>query len=175
MSDVLPTGPLSRPFAGLAKLLAASETFREIVKPSDATEDLTEAEALAFIDYPKSLRDGESARPQIPLAVITQDDGDEWSMDNFGQTSGTLLLSLLIAIPDELVEDPKNALQTFNNQVGAILVEMLEKANTIDGEGIPYWNLVGVRQVLAPAECDDKLRPDGVPPYFGATYEARWV
>ena len=175
MADVVPSGPLSLPFSGCAKLLAASETFRELMTPEGHMGTLSESEVLAYIDYPKSTRDGGSQQPQIPLAVISSDDQDQWEMTVQRHSYGTLLLSLLISIPEEYLDDPPNAELYFRNTVGAIFDEMYDVANTPAGDGSVYWNMVLVRQVIAPAECDNVLRPDGVDPYYGGTWEVTYV
>lgn len=179
MTDVVPAGPASLPFDGLAKLLASSGTFRIEMSPEALGEEpeaiWTEESVLTLIDYPSSTRDGGSARPAIPLAVITSDDGDEWQMTSEFHTTGTLLLSFLFKIPTDYLDDQRNAELHFRNLVGQIFVEMFEKANTPAGDGSQYWNMIEVRQVFAPAECDRKNLPHGTPPYYGATYEVRWV
>lgn len=179
MTDVVPSGPASLPFDGLAKLLAASETFQIEMTPeaggSELVSPLTEEEALGWIDLPNSTRDGGAEQPQVPLAVITSDDYDEWVMNSQFHTTGTLLLSFLFKIPDVYIDDPPNAELHFRNTVGAIFVEMFTKADTPAADGSHYWNMIEVRQILAPRECDVKHRPAGVPPYYGATYEVRWV
>lgn len=167
-------GPASLPFSGLARLLASSAAFRAEMS-GDAEEDLTESEVLSYIDFPSSTRAGDSGQPEIPLAVISSDDQDEWMMTNEFHTTGTLLLSFLFAIPEAYVDSPRNAELFFRNLVGQILVEMFTNANTPAGDGSHYWNMIEVRQVIAPAECDRKNLPHGTPPYYGATYEVRWV
>lgn len=174
MTDVVPSGPLSLPFAGAAKLLAACESFRAAMTPA-GEDPYTIEQALARTDYPESTRDGTSGnRPDPPLAVLTRDDGDEFTLDNNYVNTGTLLLSLLLPVPDEYLDDKKNALLNFCNQVGEIFLEALQLANTPDGDGIHYWNLVGIRQTIAPAEVDPTLKLPEERPWYGATFELRW-
>ena len=160
------TGPLSVPFAGLARLVASSETFQEMVGESSETQ------ALDHVYYP--LVDDPSVKR--PFALVTADESTSWRMDRQGRQSGSLILVLERAVSAEVEEDHPQELLEFNNIVGAILTEMRDHANTPGLSGEHYWNAVDWRQIQPPlinqpltTEADESGRF-----FFSAEFEIFW-
>ena len=174
-----PEGPLSLPFLGLAELLATSARFQEITDAADETE------ALDFIHYP-TLEIIEDTF-EVPLAIITTELDLEMQLWKRGSpsgklSSGQLLLELLFPADATQANDNDRFLK-YINDVGVILRQMLDKANTIKpnpSDGY-YWNLIQIDQLIAPAKCDPKLLhatlPDSEDPVdvYASGWFVRWV
>ncbi|OGT59923.1 MAG: hypothetical protein A3E01_10795 [Gammaproteobacteria bacterium RIFCSPHIGHO2_12_FULL_63_22] len=139
MPDVIASGPLSRPFALAAELLAASATFQALVSAADATE------ALDSIDYP--YRDLEAGDYLIPGGYLFDDESLDQFRDWSGKEGGQLGLVLSAAKSVTHATDSKNDLKEWRNTLGAILAEMLTLSKTPAAGGGFHWNLTGWRKV----------------------------
>ena len=139
MTDVIATGPLSRPFALAAGLLAASTTFQTLVGAADADA------ALAFIDYPYV--DLESNNYMIPGAYLFDDPSLFQNRERMGGEAGELGLVLMAEKSVDYATDPRNDLKEWRNILGAILSEMLALAKTPAPGGDFYWQMTGWKKV----------------------------
>lgn len=135
MPDVIASGPLSRPFALAAELLAASATFQTLVGAADATG------ALEFIDYP--YRDLEAGDYLIPGGYLFDDPGLDQFQERLGKAGGQLGLVLSAATSADYADVPKNDLKEWRNILGAILSEMLANARGPAAGGGFYWGMTG--------------------------------
>lgn len=136
MPDVNATGPLSKPFALMAELLAGSATFRTLV---GAGSD--ETAALEFIDYP--YRDVEADGYLIPGAYLFDDDAfEQFKIRKDGSQAGRLGLVISADVSVDHASDRKNDLKEWRNLLGAILEEMLAKSGTVAAGGGWYGRLV---------------------------------
>lgn len=134
MPDVNATGPLSKPFALMAELIAGSPTFRTLVGAG------SEAAALAYIDYP--YRDVEADGYQIPGAYLFDDDAfEQFKIRKDGSQAGQLGLVISAAVSVDHATDRKNDLKEWRNLLGAILEEMLAKSGTGAAGGGWYGRL----------------------------------
>jgi len=156
------TGPLARPFEGLSLLLAASSSFQDAVRASDATE------ALQKIHYPYAIDEIIGTPDARPFAIITDDDSCSWNVDKNGIQRGSLLLTFEFLVESETVDN----FVAFLNTVGAILEEMRALANTPTGGGGFYWNLRGYEKFTTPAICQREDFPNII--FYGATFVVFW-
>lgn len=140
---------MSLPLAGLAALIAACPAFQTAVDADDATE------ALASIHFPKVnlLQD---TPPERPWAIITDDDLCQWEIDHYTKCAGSLILSFEFPSDADLDVDSADALLTFTNAVGNIVLEALARANTPALDGSHYWNAIKFTRLVAPALCDER-------------------
>ena len=139
MPDVTASGPLSRPFALAAELLAASATFQTLVGAANATA------AMASIDYP--YRDLEAGDYLIPGGYLFDGESLDQFRDWNGKEGGQLGLVISAEKSVTHATDSRNDLKEWRNTLGAILSEMLAKSKTPAAGGGFHWNLTGWRKI----------------------------
>lgn len=171
---VSPEGPLSLMYARAAELLAASARFRTVVGAAN------EAAALAFIHYPEANWDA-TPKPTRPMAIISRVPGDQFTLQNDGSRSGTLTLAFEFGISadwlDEANSDSKQvkylaeAGLTYENNVGKILTEMLEKSNAVKPGGGNYVRAVDVTMDFEP--CLSRFEESGEL-YYASAWRMRF-
>lgn len=163
--SITPTGCLSLPLLGLARLVASSATFRTVVDAANVSAALAKV-FLCEVEEPLDKR---------PLCVISNDKDTQWTRDRYGNCSGTLIVSF--EFPENvLYATAGERLVDFSNTVGAILDEMFEKVGTPDGSGYIHCNMVSASQIEPPAYAnyaDDDCGPDDVP-FIGCSLEVAW-
>ncbi|MES2793215.1 MAG: hypothetical protein V4719_26635 [Planctomycetota bacterium] len=174
------SGPCSLPLAGLAALLAACPTFQAKVGAANA------AAALRSIHYPivdvnePIESDEETDEPEYPArpwAIITDDDAAQFEYDDFGRSSGSVILTLeFVSHPDYPVKS-RSSFQDFCNAIGAILVEMMERRNTPAPDGSQYWNARKFTRLVAPSLCDERREEASNVPgelFFEVAFLVEW-
>lgn len=168
MTDVTPTGPLSLPFAQTAILLADCLTLRTACGVTSVSEM---QEKIHFPYYDQGL-DGKNW--PIPGVIINDDDWGEQFMSRNRDQGGSLLVTFCFEPNAEYIGDPKNQILDFRNQLGAILNEVLEKANTPNpGSGFSYLNVTKWEKSSTPLLLDDpKLASE---PLMHAAFTFYWV
>lgn len=168
---VTASGPLSLPLAGLAALIAACPAFQTAVDADDATE------ALTHIHFPK-VNHLQDTPPTRPWAIITDDDLCAWEIDHYKKCAGSLVLTFQFPSDDQLDVDSAEALLTFTNSVGAIVLEALALANTPGPGGTHYWNAIKFTRLIAPALCDERKESEANEPgelFFEVAFLVDWV
>lgn len=161
----------SLPLEGLAVLLAACPRFQTVVGAEDA------AEAYLKVHQGKVDHLADPA-PTRSFAIIADDDVCSFEIDNHFKSSGQLVLTFQFNSAADLDPDSADALRTFNNDVGAILREMLERSNTPGPGGIHYWHVTKFTRLVAPALVDEKEFEDQNEPgvlYFEVSFLADWM
>lgn len=168
---VTASGPMSLPLAGLAALIAACPAFRTAVGAANA------AAALAHIFYPKV--DLQAAIPPTrPWAIITDDDICPWEIDHYTKSAGSLIISFEFPSANNLDVDSSDALLTFTNSVGAIVLEALALANTPAPDGSQYWAAIKFTRLIAPSLCDERRESAPNEPgelFFECAFLVEWV
>lgn len=151
MPDVTPAGLFSLPLVRLQSLLANCAAFQTWTNTLNATD------AAARVHLVEAALEGDNA-VDFPCAVIWQ--GDDFGLQviaggarNHFADSGSLILWLEAEVPAEYESDPRNAQLHFMNDVGAILLDMMELAGSDD-----YLNIVGMDLTFGPAESDERKK-----------------
>lgn len=151
MPDVTPSGLFSLPVTRLQTLLANSATWQTW------TETETAEEAAGRIHLIEADTEGDNA-VDLPCAVIWQ--GDDFSLytiatgeRNHFADQGSLMLWIEAEIPETYRDDPRNTQVWFMNQVGAVLLDMIELAGSNT-----YLNVTGMELTYGPSESDERKR-----------------
>jgi len=163
---------MSRPLAGLAELIAACPAFQTAVDAEDADE------ALTHIHYPKVDLDQDTP-PARPWAIITDDDMCQWEIDRYTKSAGSLIISFEFPSAADIDVDSADAMLTFTNSVGAIILEALALANTPGPGGTThYWAAIKFTRLIAPALCDERKEAAANEPgelFFETAFLVDWV
>lgn len=168
---VTASGPMSLPLAGLAALIAACPAFQTAVGA------VSTAAALAKIYFPKVNLLGNSP-PTRPWAIITDDDLCQWEINRYTKSAGSLILTFEFVASNSYDVDSSDALLTFTNTVGAIILEALAKSNTPAPDGSQYWNATKFTRLVAPAICDERHESTPNEPgeeFFEVAFLVDWV
>ena len=176
---VTATGPISKAFAGIARLIAACPTFQDMVGAVDA------AGALVHVHYPsvKMQLDGTEAvgyeLPSRPWCLLTMDQSCQFNFDFATQrANGQVLASWEFPIDADDNEDSPDALLRFGNAIGAIMIEMATLAGTTDAGGNWYWNVTVSEAVQPPARCtyEECADPNSLGNlFYAASNRISWV
>ncbi len=166
--SLTPSGPLSVPFIGLARLVAASPRFRELCEVDNSTD------ALAHVFFPCVDLKADPA-PTRPFVIIDDDDMADWEMDNKGSNPGSLVLSFEFEIPDEYTENLQDSDIWFRNTVGDIVLEMLRLADTTDEDGNYLWNMIAIKKFITPTRVNASNDTPGEKPIYAAAYLVSFV
>lgn len=137
---VSPTGPLARPFPHLAELVASSATAQTALGAASA------ADALELIAYP-FLEIEEDFSP--PIILIGDMDELNQDMGRLTDQSGELYLQFFFSL-NEALDDPRDQIIDFRNQLGAILTEMLANARNPNGAGGTFFGMTRWRKHQTP-------------------------
>lgn len=164
---VVATGSLSLPFAKAAELLAATAAFQSLCSVATAEQ------ALPKIIYPYF--DPSAELEDLPLAVLWKYPGlTKHRRGRLDAGSGSILLTIYALIPEEHRGNRQDDLLDWSNQVGAIIQQMLEKAQTyLPDESDWYWGLVNYEEVDPPGWLDEA--DTGISYCRVATYLLEWV
>lgn len=161
--SLTPSGPLSVPFLGLARLVAACPRFQELCGVDNA------ADAMPHIFYPCADLKADPP-PTHPFVIIDDDDMADWEMDNKGSNPGSLVLSFEFELPDEYAENWQDSDIWFRNVIGEIFLEMFRLADTTDGDGNYLWNAIAVKKFITPTRVNASNDTPGQKPYYCAAY-----
>lgn len=152
--SVTATGPLSLMYARVAEILAACPRLQTALGAANA------AEALTRIHFPE-VNWEKSPPPTRPLVIVTRMPLDKFTIDVDGARDGSLTVCFELLPAAEYVagEDtrgtkltnPEEALLTVENDIGQILLEVLERSNTAKPGGGTYVR-VQRTTMLMPAE-----------------------
>lgn len=167
------TGPIARPKQRLGILLAASETFQDVVGAS------SEAEALDHVYYNfvrRTKLTPDEVIPQRPFAIISARDDDDWSLDvNVLQAAGELTISFEFppdVADDGVAIDSPEALDDFTEKVGHIILEMSQLSQQPRLDGSWHWHIRNWTQRMAPDLMSWVDNPDDE--FYGAVYKVSW-
>ena len=179
---VTPTGPLSLMLSRAAEILAASPSFRAVVGAGN------ESQALAKIHYPcvnwERDRDDTTPLPTRPLAIISRVYGDEFRIDNRGARDGTLTFSFEFPVStsflasgdaDSLVlADAQGAELQYLNDVGAILLDLINLSNAVKAGGGNYGRIVDIDMSVPPMLAELDIENGGPQLFFTSAWIVRF-
>lgn len=160
---VAATGPLSLMYARVAEILAACPRLRTALGVADA------AAALARIHYPEV--DWESSPPPTrPLVIVTRMPLDTFTMDVDGARDGSVTVCFEFKPAAEYLSgadakgtkltNVRDALLTYENHVGLILLEVQQLSNTTIPGGGNYVRVQRIKSVLNPEVCRYDKHPE---------------
>lgn len=154
MADVTSTGPLSLPFEQTAILLADCLSLRTACDVASASDMLD----LIYFPYYDQGVDGKSW--PIPGVIINDDDWGEQFMNRNYDQGGSLAVTFCMEPNPQYLNDPRNQIKDYRNKLGAILTEVLQKANNPNPNSVDQlcyinihkWEKVGTPLLLADPE-----------------------
>lgn len=169
---VTPTGPLSLPFVAVAELLAATTAWQAICgvsSPAQARQRIH----LHDLDPRDPVTGQQPAENLLPCAVLLDEDGLEHNRARIASGRGELICEFLLPLDTDLTYSEQCI--AFRNQVGSVLMEMLQRARTPDGNGGTYWGLTAWRKLVAPQVLTASESRFGVPDAMWCAFLLEWV
>lgn len=161
---VTPTGPLSLPIAGVRELLAASATWQAVCNVDTAAEAL---ERIHIDEYDPETEDG------FPNAIVLDHDSFTHTKQRLRLGQGQLAIDFMLKTSGDNDVDKR---MNYRNTIGAILTEMLAKANTTNPDtSMSYWAMRGWQKQMSPQIVTDSAARFGELELITSAYLIEWT
>jgi hypothetical protein len=179
---VTPSGPMADPLETLREMLSYCSTWQSWVNASTPTQ----AEALAHVFYeavPDAADgDGEqayTARIQSLRPFVVLWTGGEWTLTrdalSLYQGDGSIAIDIEAEVPSAYRGSDQDdaAMLWFQNQLGALVTELVAQANQAASGGRSYLRIQSVSLEDGPSRADrDRVKTQG--DWAGATLMITW-